>query len=79
VDPEFGEIVQARNQRRNDAANRIVKRLKGGRGASDAGVALSALTSFEFYDTLTLAGKSNAEVGAIILNLASASLNLYPA
>ena len=79
VDPDFGEIVQARNQRRNDAANRIVKRLKGGRGASDAGVALSALTSFEFYDTLTLAGKSNAEVGAIILNLASASLNLYPA
>jgi len=78
VDPDFGEIVRARNQRRIDAADRIVKRLKAGR-ASDAGVALSALTSFEFYDTLTLAGKSDVEAEAIILKLASASLNFYPA
>jgi AcrR family transcriptional regulator len=76
VDPDFGEIVQARNQRRIDAADRIVKRLKGGRGVSDAGVALFALTSLEFYDTLALAGNSDVEVEAIIFKLASASLNL---
>jgi len=58
IDPEFGQAVEARNQRRKMAATRVVERLyaalpgmekeeKAGKIAS-----LAALTSFEFFDAL---------------------------
>jgi AcrR family transcriptional regulator len=58
IDPEFGQAVEARNQRRKMAATRVVERLY----ATVPGVdeeekirkiaSLTALTSFEFFDAL---------------------------
>ena len=58
IDPEFGQAVEARNQRRKMAATRVVERLY----ATVPGVndeekvrkisSLTALTSFEFFDVL---------------------------
>ena len=57
VDPEFGQAVQARNQRRQMAATRVMERLdnpSGGNKDSRAGriASLVALMSFEFFDAL---------------------------
>ena len=57
VDPEFGQAVQARNQRRQMAATRVMERLDNpsdGNKDSRAGriASLVALTSFEFFDEL---------------------------
>jgi AcrR family transcriptional regulator len=76
IDPDFGEIIAARNQRRYGAAARIVKRLKSGRDATDAVAALAALTSFEFYDALAQSGSSDSEAEAIVLKLASPAIKL---
>jgi AcrR family transcriptional regulator len=76
IDPDFGEIIDARNERRRAAAFRIVKRLKGGRDATDAAVALTALTSFEFYDALVQFGRSDSEAEAIVFNLACAAMDV---
>lgn len=75
IDPDFGEIVEARNERRHGAAVRIARRLLGGRDAGEAAAALMALTSFEFYDALAGYGRSDAEAEAIILKLASAAMD----
>ena len=74
IDPDFGEIIDARNQRRRGAAARIVKRIASGHDATSAAVTLTALTSFEFYDTLAQSGNSGSEAEAIILKLASAAI-----
>jgi AcrR family transcriptional regulator len=76
IDPDFGEIIEARNQRRHGAAARIVKRMKSGHDATGAAVALTALTSFEFYDALAQSGSSDLEAEAIILKLASTAIKL---
>jgi AcrR family transcriptional regulator len=76
IDPEFGEIIAARNERRHAAAVRIAKRLKRGRDATDATAALAALTSFEFYDALTQFGRHDAEAEAIVFNLACAAMDV---
>jgi AcrR family transcriptional regulator len=56
VDPEFGRAVQARNQRRQMAATRVMERLWGREKNEQGGAArvgsLVALTSFEFFDAL---------------------------
>jgi hypothetical protein len=58
VDPEFGKAVQARNQRRQMAATRVIDRLAAQSAALDPEVktnriaSLCALTSFEFFDVL---------------------------
>jgi AcrR family transcriptional regulator len=58
IDPEFGRVVEARNQRRRMAASRIVERLEliGGNRESEQRTrkvaALYALTSFELFDSL---------------------------
>jgi len=57
IDPEFGEVVAARNQRRQMAASRIVNRLSKKEGAREEvqaqqAATLYALTSFEFFDAL---------------------------
>jgi AcrR family transcriptional regulator len=57
IDPEFGEVVAARNQRRQMAASRIVDRLSKKEGAREEvqaqqAATLYALTSFEFFDAL---------------------------
>ena len=54
VDPEFGETIRARNQRRQMGATRVIERLGDavpGPKSEQIGC-LVALTSFEFFDAL---------------------------
>lgn len=58
IDPEFGRVVEARNQRRHGVASRVIETLSASRPdfeAVDTGrrvAGLVALTSFEFFDAL---------------------------
>ena len=55
IDPEFGKAIQARNQRRMMAAERVIVRLDGAVQAEERQERVSclvALTSFEFFDAL---------------------------
>lgn len=58
IDPEFGEAIRARNQRRHMAASRVIERLDSGsqlasaKDKSERIACLVALTSFEFFDVL---------------------------
>jgi AcrR family transcriptional regulator len=58
IDPEFGDAIRARNQRRRMAATRVIERLDSGvqsmsiEDKCDRIVCLVALTSFEFFDAL---------------------------
>jgi AcrR family transcriptional regulator len=76
IDPDFGELIDARNERRHGAAIRIVKRLKDGRDTDQSAATLTALTSFEFYDALARFGKTGAESETAICKLASAALGI---
>jgi AcrR family transcriptional regulator len=72
IDPEFGTAVEARNRRREMAASRIVDRL-GGSGEPERRekiAALWALTSFEFFDTVTESCGSMKDAADIVLALA---------
>lgn len=58
VDPEFGAVVEARNQRRRFAATRVIEMLDRQSGHEGADreqriATLHALTSFEFFDALS--------------------------
>jgi AcrR family transcriptional regulator len=77
IDPEFGAVIEARNQRRRMGATRIVER--SGLGGSDAkqqAAVLAALTSFEFFDALAESCGSEAEVEAMVLRLARSALSI---
>jgi AcrR family transcriptional regulator len=76
IDPDFGEILKARNERRHTIALRIAKNWKSGQEAQKAAATLTALTSFEFYDTLLVHGTHAEDT---ILKLALATLGLEPA
>lgn len=58
IDPEFGKAIQARNQRRQMAATRLVERLDSRAHSTHSEsrleriAGLVALTSFEFFDAL---------------------------
>ena len=57
IDPEFGAVVEARNQRRRFAATRVIEMLDRRSGRDAAGreqriATLHALTSFEVFDAL---------------------------
>ena len=69
IDPEFGAVIEARNQRRLMAATRIVQRMGGDDGTRKAAT-LAALTSFEFFDALTESCGSEAEAETVVLQLA---------
>jgi len=75
IDPDFGEIIEARNERRHAITLRIVKRLNRRGDANEAAAILTALTSFEFYDALAQFGKSGAEAEAAIRRLASTAMD----
>jgi AcrR family transcriptional regulator len=84
IDPEFGAVIEARNQRRMIAATRVVEQMYGermGGGGSDAkrqAATLAALTSFEFFDALAESCGSEADAEAMVLRLARASLSAGP-
>lgn len=58
IDPEFGKTVEARNQRRQGAATRVIQQLNARFRAWESNempvkiAALVALASFEFFDAL---------------------------
>ena len=58
IDLEFGEVIRARNQRRQMAASRVIERIDSGvqltsaEDKSERVACLVALTSFEFFDAL---------------------------
>jgi AcrR family transcriptional regulator len=75
IDPEFGRAVEARNQRREMAAARVIERIHaGGQGivveerARKIAI-LVALTSFEFFDALAESGGSVEAAGGWIYPL----------
>ena len=70
IEPEFGAVIEARNQRRLMAATRIVQRMDGGTEVARRAAALAAITSFEFFDTLAESLHSETEAEATVLRLA---------
>jgi AcrR family transcriptional regulator len=74
IDPDFGDLIDARNERRRGAAGRIAKKWKSGSDAIEAAAALTALTSFEFYDATARHGISAAQTEAIVLKMAHAAV-----
>lgn len=76
IDPDFGELVVARNERRFAAAGRIAKKWKNGKEASEAAVALTAATSFEFYDAAAQCGFSAQRLETLVIKMAFAAVEL---
>jgi AcrR family transcriptional regulator len=69
IDPEFGTVIEARNARRYGAARRIVSRMGGG-DLMERASALTALTSFEFFDALAGNLRDEKRAAAVALDLA---------
>ncbi len=67
VDPELGAAVEARNQRRKMAANRVVHML-GGEVQHQKVALLYSLTSFEFFDSLGSVTNTTDETSAMVLD-----------
>ncbi|HLH33935.1 MAG TPA: TetR/AcrR family transcriptional regulator [Alloacidobacterium sp.] len=81
IDPEFGAVVEARNQRRIFAATRVIEMLnrRSGAGESlgkDARIAiLHALTSFEFFDALATSKGSVDEAAHLLPGIVERAIN----
>jgi AcrR family transcriptional regulator len=75
IDPEFGEVIEARNRRRLMAATRIVQRMSGEDSGQKTAM-LAALTSFEFFDALAEGCGNEREAEAMVLRLARSALSL---
>ena len=80
IDPEFGAAVEARNRRRQAAAARIVSMFDRANPAritqdqSPRAITLWALTSFEFFDSLTEATGSQEEAARLVHEQVSKAL-----
>lgn len=70
IDPEFGAVIAARNQRRTLIAARVISRLPASGNAKEKIAALAALTSFEFFDSLVESFLDTDQAEAAILELA---------
>ncbi len=66
VDPEVGNALEARNQRRKIAANRVVHVI-GGETREQRVALLYSLTSFEFFDSLAVAYGNVDEAAASVM------------
>lgn len=82
LDPDFEQVVRARDERRREGLRVIVRRLveKYGRPAPDtfdeAVNVLYTLISFECFDTLAGPSRSIEEVSPVVQGLARAALGL---
>ena len=82
IDPEFGEVVAARNRRRQMAATRVVDQLRkrkgysgsSGQEASHQLAMLYSLTSFEFFDALAESTGDTTAAAALVSTLVKRSL-----
>jgi AcrR family transcriptional regulator len=83
IDPEFGTAVEARNQRRQVAATRVVDRLEQIIGKPCAEqrtrkiAALYAFTSFEFFDSLAESLGNSQDATQAVVELTRSALNYY--
>lgn len=82
LDPEVGEVIAARDDRRREGLRVLTRRLAGadlapatGDGEPDVR-ALLALTSFETFDVLAGPGRPLTDVAGQIAGLAEAALRL---
>jgi hypothetical protein len=87
LDAEIEGGIRARDARRRHAAREIVRRMsaRGGpngdlpeNAAAAAANVLSALTGFETYDALAMAGHSQDEIIALITALARFAVTTLP-
>lgn len=76
IDPEFGTVIQNRNQRRLAAATRIVQKMGVERGAKQRAAVLTALTSFEFFDAVASNLNDDSQIEALFLELALRALSV---
>jgi hypothetical protein len=76
IDPEFGAVIEARNQRRWMAATRIVDGSGRVGDTKQRAAMLAALTSFEFFDALAESCENEAEAEAMVLRLARSALSI---
>jgi AcrR family transcriptional regulator len=75
IDPEFGAVIEARNRRRFMAATRVARKMGCGLEAEQRAAALTALTSFEFFDALAENCAGAGETQAVVLELAQNALS----
>jgi len=80
MDPELGEALRTRGERRRQGLSVIVRRIAEGGGLpasmsiEDAVDLLFALTSFEMFDALARGGRRPADVARLVQRLARAAL-----
>lgn len=85
LDVEFGEAVRARDERRRQVVQTVLRRSAEQRGQPAAEVfdravdLLHTLSSFETFDTLAGADHEPSDVIALVTGLALASLTVEPA
>lgn len=77
IDPEFGEVIEARNRRRSMASSRIAGRFCKPEEVTQKAAALAALTSFEFFDALVRESLEESQARVVILDLARKLLGSY--
>jgi AcrR family transcriptional regulator len=75
IDPEFGAVIEARNKRRLMAATRIMSRSSLQQDVKQRAAALTALTSFEFFDALVENSIDEHRAAAMVLELAQKLLS----
>ncbi len=83
IDPEFGAVVEARNQRRRLAGTRVIEMLdrKRGRDAADKKqriATLHALTSFEFFDALAESCGNADEAAHLLPGIVQRAISIRP-
>lgn len=69
IDPEFGAVIEDRNERRFRASMRIVSEFGFRDGAKEKAAGLTALTSFEFFDALAETLANERQVTAMVMEL----------
>ncbi|MGA7413857.1 MAG: helix-turn-helix domain-containing protein [Bryobacteraceae bacterium] len=80
IDPELGAVLEARNQRRQMAAARVVDQLGKRSGRKDTDdrkqriATLYALTSFEFFDALAESCGGESDVAGLVLGMVNRAL-----
>jgi AcrR family transcriptional regulator len=82
LDPDLGEAIEARNERRRAVVravvNRLAERLPSTGDRARAEALLYTLTSFETFDTLAGPRRKLDDVVAAIVELARAAVGLNP-
>jgi AcrR family transcriptional regulator len=81
IDPEFGAVVEARNQRRRFAATRVIEMLDRKSGRDAAGkeqriATLHALTSFEVFDALAESCGSADEAARLLPGIVERAISI---